>query len=443
MKKSIDKDTVTDPDFVVNSELLFCSDALVVDYLNALLASEPALNMDFREIHFVHKEITPNSIASSIVTNAMFIESDTSKSEADALRSENESLKFKTELASIDAQVLRNENSKLKIEKERLVAQLSELKVTLKSMQAENDSIKEIAEAARHQLDTQAANSDEQVLRDENNRLKTEKDRLDTKLRELKVKLETMQAENDSLKQIAEEARHQIDTQAAKIKEQDQKMSADTINSAAIATVENILSVQDNTVGPIIPKQEAQQESASAPDELRNDHNTSIPTNQERLVLSPVTIPSESVKSLHAPAVTVSSSERVLGVTSGFKVQPLSKAVKQHPVEIHHARQTVQVEEDVSQNPAENSAAAQRTPNLSNPPLQDVAEVPNNQESDAPSDSLTSAPLFKGDDEITMPDAPVPKVVIRRNIKYYEDLQKEADSSNKAETDHKFTGLRS
>ena len=75
MKKPIDKDTVTDHGYVINPELLFCSDALVVDYLNALLASEPALNMDFREIHFVHKEITPNSIASSIVTNAMFIES--------------------------------------------------------------------------------------------------------------------------------------------------------------------------------------------------------------------------------------------------------------------------------------------------------------------------------------------------------------------------------
>ena len=435
MEKSVDKDTVADPDFVINAELLFCNDALVVDYLNALVESQPPMNMDFREIHFVHKEIFSSSDANAIIGNATFIESETSRTETDALRSENESLKFKTELALIDAQVLRDENNRLITEKDRLVTKLRELKVKLKTMQAENDSMKEIAEEARHQLDIQAANSEEQVLRDENNRLKAEKDRLDTKLRELKVKLDTMQAENDSIKQMAEEARHQLDTQAAKIKEQDQKLSA-------IATAENILSVLDDTEEPIIPKQEAQPEPAAAPGELRNDYNTSIPTHQERLVLSPVTTPSESAKSVHAPAVTVSSRESVLGGTSSLNVQPLLKAVKQNPVEIHHARQTVQIDGDVSQNPAENSAAAHRTPDLTNPPLQAVAEVPNNQESDVPAPHASALQL-RDPDEITLPDAPAPKVVIRRNLKYYEDLQKEADSINNAETDHKFTGLRS
>ncbi len=383
MKKTIDEDTVTDPDFVVNPELLFCSDALVVDYLNALLASEPALNMDFREIHFVHKEITPNSNASSIVTNAMFIESETSKSEADTLRSENENLKFKTELASIDAQVLRNENNRLKIEKERLVAQLSELK----------------------------------------------------------DKLISVQAENDSMRRIAETDRHQFDRPAIPVEELTENTPTDLINCAAIATVENILSDLEHTDTDqgSIPEQDMQPEPVEAVAyESRNDNIISITSEKERSIISGTTGPNESAKPVSAPAVTIFSRERSAGGIASHNVQSLSKVVKHHPAEINHSKQSDQIKRVTSPDPVQqekSSATVDRSPDFTLMQQHHVEETANNQESHIPA-SNAAIPRLNDVDEITMPDAPSPEVVIRRNVKSYVDLQMESEGVKTPETGH-------
>jgi hypothetical protein len=380
MKKIIDKDAAVDSDAVVNPELLFCDDALVVDYLNALLASEPALNMDFREIHFVHQEIQPNIRANTIVGNAMSIESEFSITEVDILRSENENLKFKTELASIDAQVLRNENDKLKIEKNRLVAQLSEMK----------------------------------------------------------VKLTTVQAENDSLRQSAETASYRLDPPATHVEDQMQDAHTDFITHTEIAT-EGDVSDPEHIFLEEIAEQDSPPEAVVMVEECRNDCKikTSIPIDQERSIISGTPIPNDFVKKMNTHGVAIFSRERTAGGVSLQNDQPLSKVIKHHPAERNRTQQTGHIQKTASPNaiPREkNKNAADFSPNFV-PQQHHIAEIESNQETDTTS-PYAAVQQLKNADEITMPDAPEPKVVIRRNVKNYEDLQKESDSIKTTETGH-------
>ena len=71
MKKNNDKDAANSFEGFFNPEL-FCNDATVVDYLNALLESEPARNMDFRGIRLVHQEMNAQSNTCSTAVNAIF-----------------------------------------------------------------------------------------------------------------------------------------------------------------------------------------------------------------------------------------------------------------------------------------------------------------------------------------------------------------------------------
>ncbi|MEI6826602.1 MAG: hypothetical protein WCK54_13490 [Desulfuromonadales bacterium] len=380
MNKAIDEDTATDHDYVINPELLFCNDALVVDYLNALLASQPTLNMDFREIHFVHQEITSNGKANTIVANAMCVESKNSKTEADVLRSENENLKFKTELASIDAQVLRKENNKLKMEKELLFAQLSEIN----------------------------------------------------------IKLNTVQAENESLRQAAETGRHQLGPPAISIEDQTQNTHTDITNCSETAMDENIAADSEHTDQCRIQEQDMQTELVAVTTECCNDCKISIPTDQERSIISGVTVPNNSAITVTALEVTILSREKGSGGISHRNVRSLSKVLKHHPAEINHTKRTGHIQKAASLDAVQRenkTAAVDRSPNFAQQQHSVAAEVANSQESDT-SASYAALPQFKDADEITMPDAPTPKVVIRRNVKNYEDLQKESDSIKTAETGH-------
>jgi len=388
MKKNIDKDAVSSFEGFFNPELLFCNDATVVDYLNALLESEPALNMDFREIHFVHQEIIPNSKANTIVGNAMLFDAEFSKTEVNELRSENENLKFKTELAEIDAQVLRSENNKLKIEKERLVAQLVEMREKLNTIQVENASLIQNAKTVLHQVAPPAVNIEEQ-------------------------------AENVL-----------VDSNHCAEKPVDERIDYEPEQTVECEIPEQELQPKQE----LQPESELQPEPAKVVEECRNDDRQCIPVEQERLILSGVTTRSDSEKKSSRSDVTIFSRENTTGAISRQSAQTVSRVIKQHPAEINHNRQTEHILKVASPDvvPSDNNEADNR---LIFVQQHHVAEIENSQEAEATASIAVAEPL-KDVDEIDMPPAADPKVIIRRNVKNYEDLQKESDSKNTTEAVH-------
>ena len=149
-----------------------------------------------------------------------------------------------------------------------------------------------------------------------------------------------------------------------------------------------------------------------------------------------MTVPNESAASVSAPAVTIFSRERSVGAVASHNVQPLSKVVKHHPAETSHARQSDQIKSVVSPDPVtqeKHSAAVDRSPIL----VQHQVEEPENKQESVASASNAAVPRLINDaDEITMPDAPSPEVVIRRNVKSYVDLQMESEGVKAPETGH-------
>jgi uncharacterized protein YuzE len=376
MKKNNDKDAAGSFEGFFNPELLFCNDATVVDYLNALLESEPALNMDFREIHFVHQEIMPLSNSNTFVGNAVLFDAEYSKTEADELRSDNEKLKFKTELAEIDAQVLRTENNKLKIEKEHLIAQLLELKDKFNTALAEKESLRQSVELARLQIEPPVI-----------------------PIVKVAVNIKT--------------------------------------NSAACAEqpAEGIIdSEPEQTVQLEIQTQELQPEPETVIEECRIDDNIIVPIDQERVIIAGITVQNDSVNKTSRSDLTIFSHEKTTGVISRQNAQPVSKVIKHRPAEKNHPRQSGHIVRTVTPDVVpQNIIEADNRLKFVQQQL--VAVVKNNQEVDATA-AITVAELLKDVDEIDMPPAAEPKVVLRKNVKNYEDLQKESDSKKTTKTGH-------
>ncbi|MFZ4856559.1 MAG: hypothetical protein ACOYL3_09195 [Desulfuromonadaceae bacterium] len=377
MKKNINKNVAGNSDVPFNPELLFCNDATVVDFLNALLESEPALNMDFREIHFVHQEILPSSKANIVVGNAIFIESEGSKTEAEVLRSANENLKFKTELAEIDVQVLRTENNKLKIDKERLIAQLIELKTKLDTMCAENASMRKAAETDCHLLNEPVINTDNET--------------------------ENIQA----------------DAPPCTVKAAD-----DDIDSESGQTALDDIAEKDIQAEPVTVVEE----------NFKGDKNN-ILTDQESLNILAVTVQNDIEKKLGSSKVAIFSRVDSTGGISRQNVPSVSKIIKHHPVEKIHTRLVGHLVKAASPGevpPDEKNSIALGGINFVQ---QQAATLENNQVADSPVSIPVAEPL-KDADEINMPSEPAPKAVIRRNVKSYEDLQKESGSNKTAEVSH-------
>ena len=381
MRKNIDKDAAANSEGYFNRELLFCTDAAVVDYLNALLESEPALKMDFKDIHFVHQEKILTGNANIVYGNPMLFDSEISKMEADLLRSENENLKFKTELAQIDAQVLRTENNKLKLVKERLIAQLVELKEQLSTMRAENASMKKSAEAGSHQFIRPAITVNDEI----------ESESTDLNTPEEKVADEKADSDSDLILQNE------------------------------------------------IPEQELEMEPAAVTEEdcIENNENNS-PSEHERLFISGVTVQDNSAKKMSTSEMKIFSRENTSGGISRQNVQPASKVIKYHSIERNHTQPTGHIVKVVSPEkvPLSNNNNYEPNNHLNfMPQLHHVTETENNLEADVPA-SITNKELLRDVDDIDMPPAADPKVVMRKNVKSYEDLQKESGSVNTTEAGH-------
>ena len=145
MDKIVGKDEMANSDGVINHKLVFSDDAVVVDYLNHLLASTQTTTSDSGEIHFVHMPtwsgLEPVVPSNTFVDNSLVFGIDHSKIAIEGLRKENETLKFKTELAEIDSQVLRGENDILKEEISYLTAQRNEMKSALDAISTQKNDL--------------------------------------------------------------------------------------------------------------------------------------------------------------------------------------------------------------------------------------------------------------------------------------------------------------
>lgn len=157
MGKNIDDTEVEHPEESVTPKLVFSDDVLVVDYLNALLASTPSSSPDSAEIHFVHlangASWKPAFIENGFVGTAIANDNDFAKREIDELKKANEHLKFKIELSDIDSQVLRGENNNLKNEIAELTGQLNEIKIYLNEVLNQNIEFQSKIEELEKEID--------------------------------------------------------------------------------------------------------------------------------------------------------------------------------------------------------------------------------------------------------------------------------------------------
>lgn len=140
----------------VSTGVVFKSDANVLEYLNSLLSSVPAVVLESGETQFVRLAIDEGwkglDAATALISNAISYHNDLSKKEVEQLEFENRNLKFREELASIDAQVVRSENEKLKEQIAWLTENLDTVKAALQELTAENDGLKARARFFEEQL---------------------------------------------------------------------------------------------------------------------------------------------------------------------------------------------------------------------------------------------------------------------------------------------------
>jgi hypothetical protein len=401
MKKITGKDETVISEGTAIPELLFSDDALVVDYLNALLASDPALNMDFREIQILHQAIktgwnstgTANAVAgSSLTTETEFI-----KFEAGLLRNENETLKFKTELATIDAQVLRGENTNLKGEIACLTTQLNEIKHTLRTTLAQNNDLRSSIETSHNQLNSSTVNT----------------------------KSTTQCVQANSAPYLEKTTEKTIDSDLEHVDTLD---IVDLVIDQKEKPVPDITVQQDSITSEnshiIIP------DPVTVVQEYHMDDKTCSAIDQDRLIISSVHVVNDREIQKKDSGVAIFSRRNSVEKSSTLIAKPVSKVIKQHHAEKHHGnQQDSQVLQVPSLNtawPGKNNNEADRRPDFVQ--QQSVAEEINKQD-DAPDSKMGMHPRDDAD-EINLAPIPAPKVVVRRNIKNYEDLQKESDTTN-------------
>lgn len=407
MGKNANKNETVTVDGVTDPELLFCDDALVVDYLNALLTSEPALNMDFREIHFVHQAARAGwkstGIDNSLAGTSIMIETGFSKNEADVLRSENENLKYKTELAAIDTHVLRSENNNLKVEIARLMAQLNEVECKLQATRVQNSDLRSSIETGHRELNvstTSVESITEHVHADSEPYLE-----------------ETAETSIEADSELV--VTHELVDVVIDQKEKPELDFAAQHNSGA-GEISRELSPD-----PVVVVQE-----------YRRDDTARPAIDPERSILSHVDIENDRKSQKNNYESAIFSRKNAVEKMPIQSARPVSKVIKrQHTEKFQDDQQTGNVLKATSINsyhPGKNYNETGRKPNSVQ--QQHVTEVVHKQNEDPASHTLTQIPDVA--DEINLESTPAPKVVVRRNVKNYEDLQKESDSANTTVSGH-------
>lgn len=403
MKKKSGKNETIKTEGISNPELLFSDDELVVDYLNALLASAPALKLDSGEIHFVHLSMEagwkPARAANAIVDNSMIYESEISAMGAEVLKHEIENLKFKSELANIDIQVLRSENDNLKTDITSLTAQLNELKQLLDAMTTENNDLKSRIDPHQNQLSVPLLIAEDSALH--------------------------LQADSVINSDMVTENVSESDTEpvvslddVAFMTNQEEESELELVAAQNILPVEISMGISDDSVIVV------QEQSVNDRPFSEIDQDTAIISRPHAAIVR------GHQKADHAVVIfSRKSHEAVSSVQSAI---PASKVIKQqHVRELHTLQESDRDLRGTLQNPVQHEETIEKSEHQP-----EFAQLQPEAIREDVSVSNRDAQRLDDTDEADQAPAPAPKVVVLRNVKYYEDLQKESDSANAPKTGH-------
>lgn len=390
MENVADKGETTGSGGVNNTKLVFSDDALVVDYMNALLASAPALNLDSGVIHFVHMATgtswEPPAATAATADKAIVYDSGFSTRRADELRNENEKLKFKTELAEIEVQVLRDENDALKIEISSLTAQLNEVRGSLGTLSSQNMELQSEAASLQNRL---------------------------------KLATDLMNASSSLLESLEQPVNKTEDNETSQVSPQN--VSTDAADTETLPPEKGSGKHNDPVNGNVIPKAAALESVGGARDDenpvallrtaLPDDHDSKKPF-RDQVILS------------RADAHITHSAKTA------------SKVIKQnHETNLRSRPEATSVVKTAEQYITSfNEAIAAERP-AQEPTTKEVATEP-----DAPQTYCAERDggllHVDGIDGIDVESAPAPQAVVRQNLKNYSDLQNEPDAAKVAKAGH-------
>lgn len=403
MVKITDKDELVNSEDLMGPRLVFSDDAMVVDYLNNLLASAPTIDPDSGEIHFVHlptwarHEQTDGANASNTFVNkALFFGSEHSKAEVEGLRNENEHLKFKTELAEIDAQVLRSENDNLKLELACVVAQHDEAKSSLDSVLLQNNELLSRINSLQNQIDL------------------SERSRAEA---DLHAKVDSAFTIDTVTEKEAEPVSERVVPDHCADAMIDQKEEPPLLDRAIRQeNIPNVVTIE-STPNPAFIDQKP----------YRDDKICSGVDRDTAFISRP-----HAVNQNVDQNTTVFSRESGVSVPINRGAKPASKIIKQHQVKENPAFQTS--DQTLTITPLHSLQNTKINTEPDRIVQQHIAE-PATKQADVPPSNADILHLEDADG-IDLEPAPAPKVVVRKNVKNYEDLQKETDPSNAVKAGH-------
>ena len=395
-------DTVTS-EGVVNPDVVFNNDALVVDYLKSLLASTPSTTLDSSEAHVVQLALEAGwkraAASDTVFDTAIYFETERSKVETELLRTENKDLKFKSELAKIDVQVLRSENENFKFEVARLKAQLDESKCSLNALKAENA--------------------------------------------DLTSKLELLQnpPEADTINTLEAASADQADPEPDIDEAPDKEPGSDSEPVGAYVSVEKDL--DEPELSPIVPQDsitcEVSEEILPNPEIAARNHLIAEESwsgvAPDTAFMSRALVVNENVHQKPDQEKVIISRNRVVSDMSIQSAKPASKIIKQHVVKNDLNHQADRVVKTISPDPVQPAAVSLEAERKQHAVSQQFVAAPEAKQENEPAANKEML-HSDGTEEIDVKPAPAPKVVVRRNVKNYEDLQSEADSTGAAKEGH-------
>lgn len=404
MKKNPGTNEASAAEGAATTDVVFTGDALVVDYLTTLLTSAPAKSLDSGEINMIHLAIEAGwklvGATGEASHTAQNFESDLSKLEAETLKNEIKHLKFKAELAHIDAQVLRSENGNLKSELATMKARIHQIQSMFETLVAENTGLKSLLEVLQNRPDP----SDEPP---------------------------TEEAPPCSAAPPQElEAGH---TEEA---EPEQTDAGNAPDDAAVGMDEAEpipAAAQDSAAHDPIRDTPPPTAPAATP---RINDNACSGGIEERAFISRAHTVQDPANLKSDRTMVLTSRTHTAAAMPVQSFRPASKVIKQQDIEKQQNRQeNSRPTVILAPQPAHQHTPPPETGDITETARTELAEQNDTGTEENPATHHEALPP-DATAEIDVPPAPAPKVVVRRNVMNYEDLQKEADSGQSAATGH-------